>query len=347
MAFTVGQLAKLTGLTVRALHHYDAIGLLVPSHRSDSGYRLYGQADIARLYQIQALRRLGLSLTEIEQALARNGASLPDLIAQQIDELNDRIDEAAALRARLTQLRDVLAAGGEPVANDWLVAAELITRYDRYCSPDELNRLLTLGKTYQGEWPRLVADVRAAMAGGVAPETDEAQALGQRWKELTMSQVGGDTALAIKMKLAYFDQPELQARLRAQSGLDPALLEYLTRIWRHANVALWTRHLGADEAARLNTLDDRMREWLRVVARMRDVMKSAASLHSDVVQSLLAEWDSLLDAFSVGDADLKRRMLKALESDTELQSAWAVDGELQAFVGRARERMKGKESARA
>lgn len=87
MSFTVGQLAKLTGLTVRALHHYHAIGLLEPSHRSESGYRLYTQADIVRLYRIQALQRLNLSLTEVAAVLEKEGAPLPEMIAQQLDEL--------------------------------------------------------------------------------------------------------------------------------------------------------------------------------------------------------------------------------------------------------------------
>jgi len=140
MAFIVGQLAKRTGLTVRALHHYHAIGLLVPSHRSSSGYRLYTHADVVRLYQIQALRRLGLPLAEIETALAKRGASLPEVVGRQIEELTDRIEHAEVLKARLVQLRDVLAQGDEPVIGDWLAAVELITLYDRYCSPEELHR---------------------------------------------------------------------------------------------------------------------------------------------------------------------------------------------------------------
>jgi hypothetical protein len=48
----VGELAKRTGLTIRALHYYDNIGLLRPSGRSDSGYRLYNQSDVARLHGI-------------------------------------------------------------------------------------------------------------------------------------------------------------------------------------------------------------------------------------------------------------------------------------------------------
>ena len=52
MRLKVGELARRTGLTVRTLHHYDEIGLLAPSQRSDSGYRLYSQADVQRLHAI-------------------------------------------------------------------------------------------------------------------------------------------------------------------------------------------------------------------------------------------------------------------------------------------------------
>ncbi|NDY74733.1 MerR family transcriptional regulator, partial [Desulfobacter hydrogenophilus] len=70
MLLKVGELARRSGITVRTLHHYDAIGLLTPSARSDSGYRLYNRDDIARLHQIQAMRRLDLSLADIGALLA-------------------------------------------------------------------------------------------------------------------------------------------------------------------------------------------------------------------------------------------------------------------------------------
>jgi DNA-binding transcriptional MerR regulator len=70
MAFTVGELAKLTGITVRALHHYDELGLVVPSQRTDAGYRLYTDADVLRLQEVLVFRELGLPLTEIAAVLA-------------------------------------------------------------------------------------------------------------------------------------------------------------------------------------------------------------------------------------------------------------------------------------
>src|SRR6185369_16523131 len=69
MALTVGELAKLTGVTVRALHHYDEIGLVRPSQRSDAGYRLYIEGDVLRLQQVLLFRELGLPLDEIAGVL--------------------------------------------------------------------------------------------------------------------------------------------------------------------------------------------------------------------------------------------------------------------------------------
>ena len=67
--YTVGQVAALSRVTVRTLHHYDRIGLLSPSRRSENGYRLYDYADLERLRQIRLLRELRFSLEAIEQTL--------------------------------------------------------------------------------------------------------------------------------------------------------------------------------------------------------------------------------------------------------------------------------------
>lgn len=67
--YTVSEAARLAHVTVRTLHHYDAIGLLVPSQRSASGYRLYTDADLRRLHQILLLRELGFSLDSIGRVL--------------------------------------------------------------------------------------------------------------------------------------------------------------------------------------------------------------------------------------------------------------------------------------
>ena len=69
MGYSVGKAANLAGVTVKALHHYDEIGLLSPVGRSEAGYRIYGDADLQRLQQILFYRELGLALEEIATIL--------------------------------------------------------------------------------------------------------------------------------------------------------------------------------------------------------------------------------------------------------------------------------------
>lgn len=67
--WTIGEVAERAHVSVRTLHHYDEIGLLVPSARSDAGYRLYAEAELERLYHILLYRELGFPLAEIARLL--------------------------------------------------------------------------------------------------------------------------------------------------------------------------------------------------------------------------------------------------------------------------------------
>ena len=82
-SYTVSELARQSHVTVRALHHYDAIGLLVPSRRSAAGYRLYSEEDARRLARITLLRELGFSLEATRELLAGDVASLRVALEQQ------------------------------------------------------------------------------------------------------------------------------------------------------------------------------------------------------------------------------------------------------------------------
>jgi DNA-binding transcriptional MerR regulator len=96
--WTVGQTADLLGVTVRALHHYDTLGLVAPSARTSAGYRLYDEADLARLETVVVHRRLGFSLDEVRGLLA--GAD-PEVMLRRRRE---------AVRRELDELHDVLEA---------------------------------------------------------------------------------------------------------------------------------------------------------------------------------------------------------------------------------------------
>src|SRR5436309_375415 len=77
------EFAQLAGLTVRALHHYDRIGLLKPSRRDHNGFRLYGEADFARLEQIQTLKFIGFSLKQIKAILKDENVRLDETLRLQ------------------------------------------------------------------------------------------------------------------------------------------------------------------------------------------------------------------------------------------------------------------------
>lgn len=87
---TVGELARLSGVSVRTLHHYDAIGLLVPGERSAAGYRLYRDADLARLRRILFYRELDFGLDEIAEILADPDGRGDDHLRRQHRLLRDR-----------------------------------------------------------------------------------------------------------------------------------------------------------------------------------------------------------------------------------------------------------------
>jgi len=116
MAFTVGDLARLTGVTVRALHHYDEIGLVCPSQRTSAGYRLYSDADVVRLQQVLLFRELGLPLHEIAAAIADNERR-EDVLRQHRDVL---LTKRARLDAMVAAVDAALATleKGQPMQPD-------------------------------------------------------------------------------------------------------------------------------------------------------------------------------------------------------------------------------------
>lgn len=98
---TVTEVADLTGVTVRTLHHYDAIGLLVPRARSDAEYRLYDAADIARLREILVWRRLDVPLARIAQLLDDPSTDRAEVLRAQRALVATRQQELAALAAAI------------------------------------------------------------------------------------------------------------------------------------------------------------------------------------------------------------------------------------------------------
>nr|WP_312871920.1 MerR family transcriptional regulator [Amycolatopsis acididurans] len=108
-AFTIGELARRTGLPVKTIRFYSDEGLLPPTDRTPSGYRLYDTRSLARLELIRTLRELGLGLTDVALVLAEE-TTVPLLAARHIEALDEQIRR---LRLRRAVLRAVVKRKSE------------------------------------------------------------------------------------------------------------------------------------------------------------------------------------------------------------------------------------------
>jgi DNA-binding transcriptional MerR regulator len=231
---SVGALARAGGLTVRTLHHWDAIGLLVPCERTQAGYRRYGAAEVARLYRILALRRLGLSLEEVAAALDREGPALAGAVRAHLARVDEQLEAAAALRDRLVRILDVLDASGEPSVDSLIDAIEVMTMHDSYYTPEQLAQLEqrreALGdegmQRAQQDWADLIAEVAAARAAGTDPAAPEVQALAARWRALLEQFTGGDPGIAASLKRMYATEGVEKA---SRGVMSPDLMAYMGR----------------------------------------------------------------------------------------------------------------------
>lgn len=197
--FRVGEFAALTGVSVRTLHHYDAIGLLRPTAHSASGYRLYSERDLLTLQQILTLRYLGFSLRQVRGLLEQPDFSLVASLQIQRRVLRDRIAELARIAAALDALLAHRQATG---AWSWdLVARTTATVQDSihhrgertmetYYTPEQMRQWEELRQEVPAEevraiedgWTALLADVRANRH--LDPADPRAQALVDRWDAL-------------------------------------------------------------------------------------------------------------------------------------------------------------------
>lgn len=124
---SVGELAERAGLTVRALHHYDRIGLLTPSARTPAGHRIYTAVDVRRLFAIVALRSRGMPLARITRALDSGGLSLGNAVSQLLASIDDDLRARRQLRKRLAGILDAVEAGVEPSTARLIEAMEELT----------------------------------------------------------------------------------------------------------------------------------------------------------------------------------------------------------------------------
>ncbi|MFF2728905.1 MerR family transcriptional regulator [Streptomyces sp. NPDC058008] len=111
----IGEVARRSGVSARMLRHYESLGLVRPSGRTGSGYREYSGQDIRRIFHIESLRSLGLSLRDIGRALDEPGFAPSELVGDLIRRAHERITAETELLTRLRRIDAADPAGWEDV----------------------------------------------------------------------------------------------------------------------------------------------------------------------------------------------------------------------------------------
>ncbi len=211
----VGELAARTGLTVRTLHHYDAIGLLVPSDRTESahgsGHRLYTAADVARLHQIMCLKQLGFGLEQVREYMTRADYDPREVVRLHLAKVRQQAAELAELGNRLQGLAEALDAADEVSAETFLQTIEAIQMVEQYYTPEQLKQLEERRKEVgedamnraPQQWADLSAEVKAEMDAGTDPADPKVQELAKRWLALVTAFTGGDPGIFKSLNKMY------------------------------------------------------------------------------------------------------------------------------------------------
>ena len=227
----VGELARRTGLSVRTLHHYDAIGLLSPSHRTAAGHRLYAANDAARLQQILSLRQLGFSLEEVRDCLERPEFSPARVVRMHIDRLKEQMERQRRLCAKLEAVAGHLDSAGEVSAEEFLQTIEAMNMLDKYYTPEQLEELKERAnqvgeaeiRQAEAEWQEIIAQVRAAMEAGADPASEPIRRLARRSKELVDAFTGGDAGIEKSLQKMWTQEQNIH-------GLDTSEMR---RMWEY------------------------------------------------------------------------------------------------------------------
>lgn len=314
----VGDLARRTGLTVRTLHHYDEIGLLKPSGRSESGYRLYSADDVARLHGIQALRDLGLSLGEIAPLLEGQGGRPCDIVAQQLGVLDRQIAQAQELRAKLTVIQEELLHGKQPQSREWVEALALMTTFGKYFSAPELKTIMAGWRSVDEEWQALMAEVRAAMDRGLPPDGPDIQPLVRHWMSLVHRAMGGNFSLVERWGDMYTREPYAHGRKGAPAS---DMIDYIRRA-ATLRLELMRKYLSQADMERMRPVPEAA--WRQLQAEAERLIAEGHGPSSAQVRALARRWLDHFDQLCDRDPALRMKILQAHAAEPLLAAGSAL-----------------------
>jgi len=240
-SYRIKEFAGLTRVTARALHHYDHIGLLKPTGRTESGYRIYTEPDLLRLQQIVTLKFMGFSLDRIKVILARPRFAVRKALGIQIEAVDAEIDRLRRASKALRAMAESLDAGSGVEWNKVIHIMEVIKMSDeakkewtkKFFTDTDMKEFEEIGKkytpetmkAYQDRWAALIAEVERNLDAD--PAGPLAQSLAERWKALLNEGYGGHEGLLQKIGRANQEAMKTGSHPMTPSGKPP----FDQRVW--------------------------------------------------------------------------------------------------------------------
>ena len=221
MTWKIGELAKLTGLSVRTLHYYEEIDLLRASGRTEGSHRVYDEADLERLQRILSLRQLGFALEDVKACLDRPEYAIGPLIDLHLARLEAELATKRRVHQRLARLRAHLQADGSIPVTHLIEALEANAMLENHLTPDQVQAVHDAhaaqadgtGPDLRTRWADLFAALRAHLEAGDAPTSEPVLALARAWRALSHESTKGDVAMARNVATMYRAKPEARARV--------------------------------------------------------------------------------------------------------------------------------------
>lgn len=235
----VGEVAELTGLTIRTLRYYDQICLFSPSQYTDSGHRLYTKADLVRLQPILSLKQMGMSLEEI-QLLLSNPEEHPaaDILQTQISRVKKEIEVQQKLVAELENALSATRSNRMMSISELTKLLEALKmNKEKYFSKQQLD---TMESNYENadkqflkhaeqEFKGLITEIRLEKEKGTSPTDEKVQDLAKKWNDIVNAFSEGDMAFRKQTERFHAENPgnELQHEIDGElyqfinKALDP------------------------------------------------------------------------------------------------------------------------------
>ncbi|MGD0831387.1 MAG: TipAS antibiotic-recognition domain-containing protein [Terracidiphilus sp.] len=309
--YQIHQFAELTGVTVKALHHYDRLGLLKPQ-RARSGYRLYVERDLERLEQIVALKYLGFPLQQIKVVLDRAPLNLPEALRMQRQALAEKQKQLTRAIKAIAAAEKALDSGktSNPAILKRLIEVinmqSDIDAMKKYYSEEAWAKVAPrYEEDFSREWIDLCRDVEAAL--GEDPASDKAQALVARWMALSSS----DPEVREGAMIAWADRNNWPAAMRqriAEYHLDkiaPFIGQAMTAYRKkYYSDEAWAKIMSRPEEERAQLYVSWRALWQEVAAALDE------DPASDKAQELSAKWAELAERSSGGDPEIRDGNIK-------------------------------------